>query len=187
MQAVKSAALSLLTDAYQRRDTVALITFRNSSAQILLPATSSVQAAASRLQELPTGGRTPLAEGLLAAGELLRIQRLRDPRRRPLMLVVTDGRATSGDHAVQRSLVAARLIARTPTACIVVDCESGPVRLGLAVNLAAELGGRHIVLEQVTGDRLHAVAGALGSTSAPRRPARFDGGSVSLPRTRSVA
>ena len=99
MGAVKGAVLSLLLDAYQRRDKVGMITFRGSAARVLLPPTSSVEAAAARLAELPTGGRTPLAAGLLRAHEVLRTERLRDPDRRPLLVVVTDGRATarSGD------------------------------------------------------------------------------------------
>ena len=94
MGAVKGAVLSLLLDAYQRRDKVGMITFRGSAARVLLPPTSSVEAAAARLAELPTGGRTPLAAGLLRAHEVLRTERLRDPDRRPLLVVVTDGRAT---------------------------------------------------------------------------------------------
>ena len=95
MGAVKGAVLSLLLDAYQRRDKVGMITFSGSSARVLLPPTSSVEAAAARLADLPTGGRTPLAAGLLRAHEVLRTERLRDPERRPLLVVVTDGRATS--------------------------------------------------------------------------------------------
>ena len=94
MSAVKGAVLSLLLDAYQRRDKVGLVTFRGDDATLALPPTSSVEAAAARLSALPTGGRTPLAAGLLRAHEVLRTERLRDPRRRPLLVVVTDGRAT---------------------------------------------------------------------------------------------
>ena len=114
MGAVKGAVLSLLLDAYQRRDKVGLVTFRGSAARVLLPPTSSVEAAAARLAELPTGGRTPLAAGLLRAHEVLRTERLRDPDRRPLLVVVTDGRATarSGDpDPVTRARQAAGLLA----------------------------------------------------------------------------
>ena len=99
MGAVKGAVLSLLLDAYQRRDKVGMITFSGSAARVLLPPTSSVEAAAARLADLPTGGRTPLAAGLLRAHEVLRTERLRDPDRRPLLVVVTDGRATSAATA----------------------------------------------------------------------------------------
>ncbi|WP_348651047.1 VWA domain-containing protein [Micromonospora sp. WMMD812] len=139
MADVKGAALALLTDAYQRRDKVAVVAFRGAGAQTLLPATSSVLAASARLAELPTGGRTPLAEGLLAAVELLRVERLRDPRRRPLVLVLTDGRATAGDRPLERAAHAATVLAATGAPCVVVDCESGPVRLHLAARLAATL------------------------------------------------
>ncbi|MGC4878432.1 VWA domain-containing protein [Micromonospora sp. DT43] len=139
MTAVKDAVLALLTDAYQRRDKVAVIAFRGAGARTLLPATSSVLAASTRLAELPTGGRTPLAEGLLAAADLLRVERLRDPKRRPLVLVVTDGRATAGTRPLDRAAAAAKVLAATGAPCVVVDCESGPVRLHLAARLATQL------------------------------------------------
>ncbi|MFF3240490.1 putative cobaltochelatase [Micromonospora sp. NPDC002931] len=149
MAAVKGAVLALLTDAYQRRDKVAVVAFRGAAAQTLLPATSSVLAASTRLADLPTGGRTPLAEGLLAAADLLRVERLRDPKRRPLVLVVTDGRATAGERPLDRSARAAAVLAATGAPCVVVDCESGPVRLGLARRLAAQLGADHHRLDEV--------------------------------------
>ena len=107
MAAVKAAAMSLLLDAYQRRDKVGLITFRGAGATLALPPTSSIDVAARRLADLPSGGRTPLAEGLLCAAETLRLERIRDPRRRPLLVLVTDGRATSGPDAVDRSRLVA--------------------------------------------------------------------------------
>ncbi|WP_130340820.1 VWA domain-containing protein [Micromonospora kangleipakensis] len=149
MAAVKGAVLALLNDAYQRRDKVAVVAFRAAGAQTLLPATSSVLAASTRLAELPTGGRTPLAEGLLAAADLLRVERLRDPRRRPLVLVVTDGRATAGERPLARAARAAAVLAATGASCVVVDCESGPVRLGLAYRLATQLGADHHPLDAV--------------------------------------
>ena len=99
MRAVKGAVLSLLLDAYQRRDKVGLVTFRGAGAELALPPTSSVEAAARRLAGLPAGGRTPLAAGLARAARVLAAERLRDPRRRALLVVVTDGRATSGSDA----------------------------------------------------------------------------------------
>ena len=111
MAEVKTAVLSLLLDAYQRRDKVGLITFRASSAEVVLPPTSSIDVAARRLDELASGGRTPLAEGLLRAAETLRIEHIRDPRRRPLLVVVTDGRATFGPDAVRRSQQVAERLA----------------------------------------------------------------------------
>jgi magnesium chelatase subunit D len=156
MAAVKGAVLSLLLDAYQRRDKVGMVTFRGSGAEIALPPTTSVEAAAARLRALPTGGRTPLAAGLLAAAEVVRRERQRDPRRRPLLVVVTDGRATSsgtgsgtgpsgGARGAQADVrrIASHLAA-SGIASIVIDCEAGPIRLGLAAQLAVELGGEHV-------------------------------------------
>jgi magnesium chelatase subunit D len=157
MSAVKGAVLSLLLDAYQRRDKVGLVTFRGTGAELALPPTSSVDTAAARLEQLPTGGRTPLAAGLLKAHEVLRIERLRDPSRRPLLVVVTDGRATGGPDPVALGARAARLLAASGTAAVVVDCESGPVRLGLAGALAADLGGVAVTLGELRADTVSAL------------------------------
>ncbi|MGV9875644.1 putative cobaltochelatase [Streptomyces cellulosae] len=154
MGAVKGAVLSLLLDAYQRRDKVGLVTFRGSAADVALPPTSSVDAAAARLESLPTGGRTPLAAGLLRAHDVLRVERLRDPARRALVVVVTDGRATGGPEPVALAARAARLFAAEGVASVVVDCESGPVRLGLAGQLAGELGGTAVTLDELRADSI---------------------------------
>ncbi|MFF8446519.1 putative cobaltochelatase [Streptomyces leeuwenhoekii] len=154
MSAVKGAVLSLLLDAYQRRDKVGLVTFRGSAAEVALPPTSSVDAAAARLEVLPTGGRTPLAAGLLKAHDVLRVERLRDAARRPLVVVVTDGRATGGPEPVALASRAARLFAADGVASVVVDCESGPVRLGLAGQLAGELGGTAVTLDELRADSI---------------------------------
>ncbi|MCV7153291.1 VWA domain-containing protein, partial [Mycolicibacterium pyrenivorans] len=96
MSAVSGATLSLLRDAYQRRDKVAVITFRQKDARVLLPPTSSVYIASRRLARFDTGGRTPLAQGLMAARDMVVRERARDRARRSLVVVLTDGRATGG-------------------------------------------------------------------------------------------
>ncbi|MEU8844050.1 putative cobaltochelatase [Streptomyces roseus] len=184
MGAVKGAVLSLLLDAYQRRDKVGLITFRGSAAELALPPTSSVDAAATRLEQLPTGGRTPLAAGLLKAHEVLRIERLRDPSRRPLLVVVTDGRATSAGSTGSsgsagaaggdpRALAgrSARLLQAEGIASVVVDCESGPVRLGLAGVLAADLGGPAVTLDGLRADSLAGLVKNVRTASDTHRRA----------------
>ncbi|WP_018545830.1 putative cobaltochelatase [Streptomyces sp. LaPpAH-108] len=165
MSAVKGAVLSLLLDAYQRRDKVGLVTFRGSGAEVALPPTSSVDAAAARLESLPTGGRTPLAAGLLRAHEVLRVERLRDPSRRALVVVVTDGRATGGPEPVALAGRAARLFAAEGVASVVVDCESGPVRLGLAGRLAGELGGTAVTLDELRADSIAGLVRDVRGTS----------------------
>jgi magnesium chelatase subunit D len=150
MSAVKGAVLSLLNDAYQRRDKVALISFRGEGARILVPPTSSVVLAAPRLEELPTGGRTPLAAGIEKAAEVLKREELRDRERRPLLVLLTDGRATVGPDP----LVAAARVRSLGATSFVVDTEEGYVRLGMAVELAESMGARCLRLEELRADSL---------------------------------
>jgi magnesium chelatase subunit D len=155
MGEVKTAIVSLLLDAYQRRDTVGLVTFAGATATVALPPTGSVETAVRRLESLPTGGRTPLAEGLLQAAEVLRIAAIRDPRRRPLLVLVTDGRATHGDNAFARARQAAGWLAQQGIATVVVDCEPRRgVRLGLAGELAGDLGAEYLDLGEVAAGNL---------------------------------
>jgi len=157
MESVKTAVLSLLLDAYQRRDKVGLVTFRGRIAELALPPTSSVDTAARRLEQLPTGGRTPLAEGLMMAERTLRLERLRDPKRRALLVVVTDGRATAGADALAHSRRAAEYLATTGVDAIVVDCETGRFRMGLAGSLARSLNAEYVALDEVGAAQLVSV------------------------------
>jgi len=154
MAAVGGATLSLLRDAYQRRDKVAVITFRQRDARLLLPPTSSAHIAGRRLARFDTGGKTPLAEGLLAARELIVRERARDRARRPLVVVLTDGRATAGPDPLGRSRIAAARLLAEGAAAVVVDCETSHVRLGLARQLARQLGAPTVRLEQLHADHL---------------------------------
>jgi magnesium chelatase subunit D len=154
MAAVSGATLSLLRDAYQRRDKVAVITFRQQQAQLLLPPTTSAHIAGRRLARFDTGGKTPLAEGLLAARELVLREKARDRSRRPLVVVLTDGRATAGPDPLGRSRSAAALLVAEGAAAVVVDCETSYVRLGLAEQLAAQLRAPTVRLEQLRADYL---------------------------------
>ncbi|GAA4892647.1 VWA domain-containing protein [Actinomycetospora straminea] len=164
MSAVTGAVAALLRDAYQRRDRVGVVTFRGSSATVALPPTTSVHAAHARLHDLRTGGRTPLAEGLRTARAVLRTERTRDPRRRGLLVLLTDGRATASG-GLDAALVAARGLARDAGAAgrgasmctVVVDCESGPVRLGLAGRVARVAGGAVVTLDELTGESVAGV------------------------------
>ncbi|NUQ32837.1 MAG: VWA domain-containing protein, partial [Dermatophilaceae bacterium] len=160
--AVKSAVLSLLLDAYQRRDKVGLVTFRGATADLTLPPTGSVDVAARRLRDLPHGGRTPLAEGLETAYETLRVERLRDPDRRPLLVVVTVGRATSGPVALARSARVAARLRHEGVECVVLDCETGRFRMGLAGRLAEQLGAEHLPVGELAAS---AIVGAAQATT----------------------
>jgi magnesium chelatase subunit D len=158
MTAVTGAVLSLLRDAYQRRDKVGLISFRAAGAELVLPPTSSVPAAQARLAGLRTGGRTPLADGVLRARKVLAVERLRDPKRRPLLVLLTDGRATvaarAGGDPLRDACRAAALLAADGTATVVVDCERGPVRLGLAARVAAAAGAELVGVGELSADRM---------------------------------
>ena len=154
MSAVSGAAMSLLRDAYQRRDKVAVITFRAGGARLVLPPTASAHIAARRLDRFDTGGTTPLAEGLLAARDVVVRERVRDRSRRPLVVLLTDGRATGGTDPLARSRIAALRLAAEGASAVVVDCETSYVRLGLAADLADQLRAPVLRLEQLRADSL---------------------------------
>jgi magnesium chelatase subunit D len=166
MAAVKGALLGLLVDAYQRRDRVALVTFGGRGAEVVLRPTGSVEVARARLESLPTGGETPLAEGIKVATVLA--HRSATPTLRPLLVVVTDGRATAaptgGAHTdpVTAALAEAAIVARHRLPAVVIDVEpaDGP-RLGLAVDLATAMGARHLPLRTMTAGRLEAALRSL--------------------------
>ncbi|MFL0238069.1 magnesium chelatase subunit D family protein [Mycobacterium sp. SMC-17] len=160
MSAVSGATLSLLRDAYQRRDKVAVVTFRGAEAALLLPPTSSVHIASRRLARFDTGGKTPLAQGLLAARDVVLREKTRDRARRPLVVVLTDGRATGGPDPLGRTRTAAGLLVAEGAAAVVVDCETSYIRLGLAQQLAGQLGAPAVQLAQLRADNLARVVRA---------------------------
>jgi magnesium chelatase subunit D len=168
MEAAKGAVLGLLTDAYQRRDLVGLVAFGGDEARVLLRPTGSVEVARARLVALPTGGRTPLAAGITAALQLVTAP-ARVQTHRPVLVLVTDGRATSGPAGIDPVAAAgsaADAVRRAGVEAIVIDVESTPgpagvptaPGLGLARELAARMGGRHVPLTALTpGDLRHVV------------------------------
>ncbi|WP_137147916.1 magnesium chelatase subunit D family protein [Mycolicibacterium sp. CR10] len=157
MSAVGGATLSLLRDAYQRRDKVAVITFRQQDATVLLPPTSSVYIASRRLARFDTGGKTPLAQGLLAARDMVVRERARDRARRSLVVVLTDGRATGGPDPLGRTRTAAARLVAEGAAAVVVDCETSYIRLELAKDLAGHLNAPAVRLDQLRADDLTAL------------------------------
>ncbi len=174
LSAVTGAVVTLLRDAYQRRDKVAVVSVRGAEAELVLPPTSSVDIAVRRLSGMRTGGKTPLAAGLLRAREVVLRERVRDPRRRPMLVLLTDGRATGGADPVPRARAAAGLLARDAVTSIVVDCERGMIRLGLAAELARDLRGGYLRLAELTGDSVADVvrAGSGSPTGMSVRAAR---------------
>ncbi|WP_410871884.1 VWA domain-containing protein [Nocardia sp. A7] len=163
LTAVTGAIVTLLRDAYQRRDKVAVISVRGSEAELVLPPTSSVDIAVRRLAGMRTGGKTPLAAGLLKAREVIAREHVRDPRRRPMLVLLTDGRATGGTDPLPRARTAARLLAAEGHTAMVIDCERGMIRLGLAAELARDLRARYLRLNELTGETVADVVRATGS------------------------
>jgi magnesium chelatase subunit D len=163
LQAARSAALTLLVDAYQHRDRVALVTFRGDGAQTVLRPTASTEIARARLEELAHGGRTPLAAGI-REGLTLALGR-RQSADRPLLVLVSDGRATAapnGEDPLAASIAAAGAVRIAGVAALVVDCESGGTRLGLTVPLAEAMGARRVAAGDLSGEALvSAVRSAL--------------------------
>ena len=156
MEATKAAILSLLRDSYVHRDSVGLIAFRKESAEVLLPFTRSVERAERLLASMPTGGKTPLAHGLRMAytmcDRLLRAHRAE----RIQIICITDGRATSGDSddPVSESKQWARIVGTLPVDCIVIDSETGFIKLGLAKELCKLMNGSYYAMDTISADRI---------------------------------
>ena len=156
MEATKAAILSLLRDSYIHRDSVGLIAFRKESAEVLLPFTRSVERAERLLASMPTGGKTPLAHGLRMAytmcDRLLRAHRAE----RIQIICITDGRATSGDSEdpVAESKQWARILGTLPVDCIVIDTETGFIKLGLAKELCKLMNGSYYAMDTITVERI---------------------------------
>jgi magnesium chelatase subunit D len=136
---VKGALLDLLRDAYARRDRVAIVAFGAGGAHLLVPPGAPLERAAAAVRALPTGGRTPLADGLDTAAQLVRREAARDRDRRAIAVLLTDGRVADPAGAAR---AAATRLGQAAAAVHVVDTEDGPVRLGLAAALATAAGGQ---------------------------------------------
>ena len=144
MAQTKAAVLSLLVDAYQKRDLVGLIAFGGPSARLALAPTRSVQVAARELADLPVGGATPLASALALALRVVERSRRREPGVIPLVVLLTDGRGnvplSEGGDPIADGLALADRLGSEGVAGLVIDTEAGPVKLGLAARLAQVWG-----------------------------------------------
>jgi magnesium chelatase subunit D len=163
MRATKAAVLSLLRDAYQRRDQVGLVSFQRDYARVLLPLTSSVELAQKRLQTMPTGGKTPLSRGLLLGYEVLERARRQDPEVLPLMVLLTDAQANvsmTNMPPQQESYRIAEFIAERQMRAVVIDTEHVAFERGLARQLAQYLKGSYYRLDDLGTDALAATVRA---------------------------
>ncbi|MED5207761.1 MAG: putative cobaltochelatase [Chloroflexota bacterium] len=157
MVAVKGAIMSLLLDAYQRRDRVGLISFRGTRAELLLPPTNSVDLAKIHLQDMPTGGRTPLSAGLFKALEIIETERIKDRDVLPLLVLLSDGRgnvALGHDSPLDEAYAGAGIIGEEKIPSVVVDTESGFLKLGMVQPVAEAMGAQYLKLEDLRADNL---------------------------------
>jgi magnesium chelatase subunit D len=171
MATAKGAVLALLQRAYQDRDQVGLLQFRGTKASLVLPPTSSTSRASQALANLPTGGRTPLAAGLRLARRTLQAAMMRDSLQQPVLVLVTDGRANVAESGATISpledvIAAAHEMRAIGVTVLVIDTEEGPVRTGLAGQIAEELGGSCVGLTELAAmpvaDAVYSVLGRGG-------------------------
>jgi magnesium chelatase subunit D len=155
MVATKGAVLSLLLDAYQRRDRVGMIAFRKNTAELILPPTNSVELAQRCLTKLPTGGRTPLAHGLrLGMDTVKRSMRAEDI---PLLVLISDGRANvnlTGGDPVEEATAIAHEIGSKGIHTIAVDTERDFISFGLVKKISEAMGGKYLRLEELSATPL---------------------------------
>jgi magnesium chelatase subunit D len=165
MIAVKGAILSLLIDAYQKRDRVGLVAFRGAGAELLLPPTSSVELARKYMQSLPVGGRTPLAHGLSKGLEVMKRELLTNHQTIPRMILISDGRANVGmgsGSPVNDARAVAGQIRDAQISSLVIDSEKSFISLGLAQELSEDLGGRYVRLDDLEAGQLAGLVKGFG-------------------------
>jgi magnesium chelatase subunit D len=169
METVKGAVVSLLTDAYQKRDRVGLISFRKKEAEVLLNITRSVDMAQKCLRDLPTGGKTPLAAGLLKGYELIKNEQRKNQDLLPILVLVSDGRTNAalldGDPFSEAKEIGQKISA-AGIQTIVVDTEVDFIKLGLARELAACMNARYYRIEDLEADVLADAVRDLSNTSS---------------------
>lgn len=166
MRETKEAILSMLLDSYQKRDKIGLVAFRKEGAQTLMDITASVDLAEKKLQELPTGGRTPLAAGLYQAWQLLRARRLKDPDMLPMIVLVTDGRANRPlwtDDAIADAQKAASLIQQDRIHAVVIDTEKDFISLHIAQQVAQAMNAAYYKVDALKAQQLRSIVKAKTS------------------------
>jgi magnesium chelatase subunit D len=158
MKATKGAILSLLMDAYQKRDQVGLITFQKESASVLLQPTSSVETARELLRDIPVGGKTPLSTGLMLAYEVLAREKRKNPEVMPMLILLTDGAGNvsmTGLPPQEEALNLAHQIKRSGMRAVVINTEHQSLDRGLARQLADRMGAPCYTLTDLGAHELY--------------------------------
>jgi magnesium chelatase subunit D len=158
MAETKSAILSLLVDAYQKRDKVALIVFKQNKAEVVLPPTSSVELAKAYLEIIPTGGKSPLSHGIMAGIECILSELKKQKDCKPLMVLISDGRANVSidkeKNPIEEALQISSRIKNMKTDTIVIDTEKGFLKLGKLRDIADSMGAKYLHLEELRADKI---------------------------------
>ena len=158
MAAVKGAVLSMLRDSYVKRDRIGMMAFRRDSTELILPPTKSVEYSYRKLEELPTGGKTPLGEALVTVNEFMTSYSRSHPGESCYIVLITDGRANvplkQGADANEEVRKLASDMAIPQVKWIVIDASAGYIRFDNAEKLAMELEGTYFRLEDLNADRL---------------------------------
>ncbi len=165
MRAVKGAIFYMLQEAYQKRDRVGMIAFRRDKAEVLLPVTRSVDLAQKCLQKLPTGGKTPLADGLAKAFLTLTMQNKKEHDMEPVLVIVTDGRANAVEgesDPVGSALKIATKIKNAKITSVVIDTENDFIKLGIARDLADAMGAAYYTLNRLSKENIIKIIRNLG-------------------------
>jgi magnesium chelatase subunit D len=165
MKETKEAILSLLMNAYQKRDKIGLVSFRGNEAKSLMDITSSADLAHKQLQQLPTGGKTPLAAGLFHAWQIIKARRLKDPDMMPMLILVTDGRVNAplwSDNPLEDAIKAAQLIDREKINAVVIDTEKDFISLNIAKKIARAMNAAYFKAEELKSGHLRGVVDMIG-------------------------
>ncbi len=158
MEATKGAIMSLLVDAYQRRDRVGLVVFQKEEARLVLPFTSSVELAQGALRHLPVGGKTPLSAGLMLAYRVFRRELRLHPKAMPLLILLTDGAGNvslTDTPPQEEAHKIADLIHRAGIHSVVINMEHEAYDRGLAAHLARALDGPCYCLAELKATELY--------------------------------
>ena len=158
MAATKGAILSLLTDAYQRRDRVGLVVFQKDRSTLVLPPTNSVQLAQRALADIPVGGKTPLSAGLFLAHQVIQKERLIHPDVMPLIILLTDGAGNVSMSSLPPQDEAHRIaeqIAEDEIRSVVINMEHAAFDQGLAQGLADHLESHCYTLSELKAETLY--------------------------------
>jgi magnesium chelatase subunit D len=166
LAAAKGAALALLETAYQKRDRVALVAFEGESAEVLLPPTTSTDLAREHLRQLPTGGATPFADGLLKAWQLVRTARLKDPEVEPVLVILSDGEANiplaPGQSVLPELLDLAGKIRQDRIGAVAIDSTKGSRRSPEMLRLAEALGADYHRIDRLKAKNVVEVVRSIG-------------------------